>query len=589
MITRDFTPAALRIARQRFTFKYTCLLLLLIVILSDSVCSKVVHDTIRSQCRITNNCCGIRKKVIPSETFLSNVKFTFLTLHCAALLVLCYLISIILIISGDIHPNPGPSLSNTSSPNSSFSSIGAVDTSKYFSFVHYNVQSIVPKLDTLLTEFKEFDILAFSETWLGQAVSSENLLLDSFHTPERKDRPNDNHGGVILYVKNKYFYRRRTDLEIQGVESIWVEIHQTPNPLLFGVFYRPPNTTAVQHSSIIDSIHLAIDTGIQNVVLTGDFNLNIYNTLSNRKVSSLCRDLSLTQLISDPTHYTESSRSTIDLIFSSNPDIFYHAGVCDPVLDQDVRFHCPVYGLLKFKKKRDHSFTRLLWSFDRGDYTLLRNKAREVNWDTIKSDNIDIYALNTVDTILSISRSTIPSRKVTIRPSDPPWFSSRIRSLIRQRKRAYRKAKRTNTHSDWTSFRQLRNRVVENIRLSKHTHLSSLVEKLNSDSKKHNSWWSCLKGFIKPNDTSRSTIPPLQSQNSIVSDDEEKANLLNNFFISQTLLDENVIEPFPALPVLSYPPLVNISITPLEVKDALKSLQLGKAPGPDGINNRILF
>ena len=587
--TSNFPSAALRIVHKRRTFRYTCLLLFLFIIFSDSICTYVLHDTLQSQRCPRRNRFGIRKKVILSETALSNVRFMTITLQCAASLFVCYLILMILLISGDVHPNPGPTLSNASSPNSSLSSTPAIDTSKYFSFIHYNVQSILPKLDILLTEFKDFDILAFSETWLSPAVSSDDVLLDSFHVPERKDRLNDNHGGVILYVKNKYFYRRRTDLEIGGVESIWIEIHHSSNPLLFGLFYRPPNTNSTQHSSIVDSIHLAIDSGIQNIIFTGDFNLNIYNTLSNRKVNNICRNLSLTQHISDPTHYTESSQSTIDLIFSNNPDILLQVGVCDPVLDQDVRFHCPVYGILKSNKKRDHSFTRLIWSFDKGDYTLLRNKAREVDWSTTKSDNIDTYASNTTETILSLARSAIPSKSVIIRPSDPPWFSSGLRSLIRQRKRAYRKAKRSDTPSDWASFRKLRNKVVDNIRLSKHKHLSSLVEKLNSDSKKLKSWWSCLKPFIKPNHTSKSTIPPLQFQGSIVSDDEAKAKLLNDFFVSQSVLDENDSEPLPELPSLSYLPLENICITPLEVKDALKALPLGKAPGPDGINNRILF
>ena len=590
MITSyNFPPASLRIVHQSCPLKYTCLFLFLLFVLSDSTYTYVIHDTLQFQGCRARNCTGIRKKIVPSETALSNARFVALILRCAVSLILCYLFLMIIIISGDIHPNPGPIPQNTSSPNSSFSSISSIDTSNYFSFIHYNVQSILTKLDILLTEFKDFDILAFSETWLGTSIPTEDLLLDSFHTPERKDRPNDNHGGVILYVKNKYYYKRRSDLEIQGVESIWIEIYQSPHPLLFGVFYRPPNTNLAQHSSIIDSIHLAFDTGIQNIIFTGDFNLNIHNVLSNRKINALCRDLSLTQHISEPTHYTESSQSTLDLIFSSNLDILYKAGVCDPVLDQDIRFHCPIYGLLKTNKTRDHSFTRLIWSFDRGDYTLLKSKALEVDWDMRKSNNIDTYASNITETISSLAHSAIPNRKVYIRPSDPPWFSSGLRSLIRLRKRAYHKAKRSNTPTDWALFRKLRNRVVENIRTSKHAHLSSLVEKLNADSKKNKSWWSCLKAFIKPNDFSGSTIPPLQLQGSFISDDVAKANHLNNFFVNQSVLDETITDPFPELPILTYCPLSNIHVTPLDVEDALKTLPVGKAPGPDGINNRILI
>ena len=70
------------------------------------------------------------------------------------------------------------------------------------SFVHYNVQSIFPKLDILHTELFDFDILAFTETWLTPAIDTDDVLLRSYNAPERKDRVEDNHGGVMLYVKD---------------------------------------------------------------------------------------------------------------------------------------------------------------------------------------------------------------------------------------------------------------------------------------------------------------------------------------------------------------------------------------------------
>ena len=37
-------------------------------------------------------------------------------------------------------------------------------------FVQYNVQSILNKVDVLHTELFEFDILAFTETWLNPTI-----------------------------------------------------------------------------------------------------------------------------------------------------------------------------------------------------------------------------------------------------------------------------------------------------------------------------------------------------------------------------------------------------------------------------------
>ena len=77
--------------------------------------------------------------------------------------------------SGDIHPNPGPmsSVSSFSSSTLSTSLSASVfdseNLSHYLSFVHFNVQSIVSKLDILHTRLIDIDILAFTETWLSQS------------------------------------------------------------------------------------------------------------------------------------------------------------------------------------------------------------------------------------------------------------------------------------------------------------------------------------------------------------------------------------------------------------------------------------
>ena len=61
-------------------------------------------------------------------------------------------------------------------------------------------------------------------------------MLQSYSTPERKDRVNDRYGGVILYVKEGIRYKRRDDLEIRGIESIWIEVAININAFYLGCF-----------------------------------------------------------------------------------------------------------------------------------------------------------------------------------------------------------------------------------------------------------------------------------------------------------------------------------------------------------------
>ena len=93
----------------------------------------------------------------------------------------------------------------------------------HLSFVHYNVQSILPKLDILHAELFEFDILAFSETWLSSITPDDDLILPSYNN-ERRDRVGDRYGGLIIYIKEGLHYRRRKDLEPVQTECMWIKL-----------------------------------------------------------------------------------------------------------------------------------------------------------------------------------------------------------------------------------------------------------------------------------------------------------------------------------------------------------------------------
>jgi hypothetical protein len=55
------------------------------------------------------------------------------------------------------------------------------------------------------------------------------------------------------------------------------------------------------------------------------------------------------------------------------------------------------------------------------------------------------------------------NKQTTVRPSDPPWITLHLKLQIRRRRRAYRKAKRTNNAADWTKIRSLRNRYIQKL------------------------------------------------------------------------------------------------------------------------------
>ena len=215
-------------------------------------------------------------------------------------------------------------------------------------------------------------------------------MFNEFQIPFRKDRVGDSHGGVIVYVKRDIPCKRRIDLEIINVECIWVEISLRNKKVLIGTFYRSPNASSIVLSDIENSIGLASDTCIAEIVVMGDFNLEMLNQHTQTKIKDICQTFNLTQIIIEPTHYTETSSSIIDLILVRNVRSVEMSGVSKPFLLQDVRYHCPTYTILDFIKPVFKSFLREIWLYNQGDFNSLRQRITDYDWDTVKSQDINI-------------------------------------------------------------------------------------------------------------------------------------------------------------------------------------------------------
>lgn len=145
-----------------------------------------------------------------------------------------FLLSILLLLSGDIHVNPGP-------------------TQTTLEFAHLNIRSatsIAPDLDkpSLLQEFisdQSLEILALSETWFWpnslpsalNSITPPNFLL--IHNP----RPVGKGGGVAFLYRS---HRKITTVLIPtftSFESLCVKLSICSASFSFLTIYRPPSTS----------------------------------------------------------------------------------------------------------------------------------------------------------------------------------------------------------------------------------------------------------------------------------------------------------------------------------------------------------
>ena len=227
------------------------------------------------------------------------------------------------------------------------------------------MQSIIPKLDLIAAEYTDFDILSFTESWLKDTNTADSIELLNYQIPFRKDGGGDKKGGgIVVYVKDNIYATRRFDLEIQDIEVIWIQLKICNKKVLYGIFYVPPHTSIEAWEKVESSIESAVnDVNCDYVIATGDYNDNQECVNSRMKRTSY----SLEQLITDPTNFAEYSPSILDLIVTNSIDFVPYTGVMPPLLDQ-IRYHCPVFGIINCPKPVHKCFKHKIWLYDRGDY-----------------------------------------------------------------------------------------------------------------------------------------------------------------------------------------------------------------------------
>ena len=140
-------------------------------------------------------------------------------------------------------------------------------------------------------------------------------------------------------------------------------------------------------------------------------------------------------------------------------------------------------------------FQRSTWKYDQGYYNELRvsltnfNRNRLYDKDTEKKKNANVIAY-----------TYILSKKINVKPQEPPWMNCAMKTEIRRRKRLYRNTKLSyNRHffpNHWSIFKPVKNHVIALIRQSKSNCYELLCLQVKSGSLSSRDWWKTLKSDV---------------------------------------------------------------------------------------------
>ncbi|KAK6166964.1 hypothetical protein SNE40_022160 [Patella caerulea] len=223
-----------------------------------------------------------------------------------------------------------------------------------FKLCHLNINRFYSKFDEvkdfILDESNKIDILGLTETFLHSKINVAYINISNFEII-RKDRCNKIGGGLIMYVKSNIIFKRRPDLEIGDIETIWIEI--TPKyrkSFLLCLVYRPLASNLNWYNIFESPLNIINSSNIPLYIM-GDINID-FNVNVPKQWSEILTINNLHQLVDSPTRCTQNTETTIDHLYTNAPDTVIELnvpvyGLSDhyPVIfiignDKNVRRHC---------------------------------------------------------------------------------------------------------------------------------------------------------------------------------------------------------------------------------------------------------
>ena len=443
------------------------------------------------------------------------------------------------------------------------------------------------EIESQLIHTMKADILCVSETWLDQSISDLDIEIVNYaiHTHDR----NRHGGGVAIYVSDSLAVSRRPDLEYDDIESVWLEITTDKKKILLASYYRPPishgqRAIVIEHflSKMSNSLTSAIASNPDCLSIAGDFNDRCQhwddshpNSELGRKLVEVINTLNLHQIIDEPTRYIEYSASILDLLITDSPGLLSNVAVAPPISTLD---HCVISCRLAFTHTTDRVYSRKMWDYKHGNFqglnATLSNHFSRMDFN---NDDIDENVSNFNSVLLDCASYFIPNRIIKIRPRDKP-YADRIRD------RWHKKFQKTRNPQHYAVFREKR-REAKHIR--KHAKLefqNKLMTSLTADNINPKDYWKTMKSVL--GEKVKPGIGTLNVNGEQLVSAIEKASALNEFFSSQSRLDEPTT--LPLVHNTTSQRLEQIRTSQEEVAHLIRVMDSSKANGPDEISIKLL-
>lgn len=396
----------------------------------------------------------------------------------------------------------------------------------------WNPCSLQSKLEDFLSllEDRDLDIAAITETWLATQHSNLTSELNekgySIYHFNRETRG----GGVALIFRNTFKFVSGKTYNFNTFECILVSIKVTTGENInFIVIYRycelTPPLFLTEFYNFMDNVFI----NFSNIIVVGDFNLHVNEQFNPAivKFHELLSSFGLIQIVENSTH---KLGNTLDLVIHN----VHETKIKELLIDFDNKSdHAYVFFKLEHTINLKPKKTVLMKNFNRVDLDHFKSDIESKfqtfssNGDSNFSELLDNFNQSCVECI----NNHVVTREVTLDASvAPKWIDGEFKQVRANRRKLYKRWKRTNSDTDRADFVAAR-RMTHNLSIQKRAeYYSSCIDKCNNS---HKELFKICKNLLG---TSNSTQLPSYS------DPTSMATKFNEYFISKI---EKIRDSFP--------------------------------------------
>ena len=405
--------------------------------------------------------------------------------------------------------------------------------------VHLNVQGLNCSFDDiqLLCRNSCPAIIGLCETFLSE---KNQVLLDiPGYMSIFLNRKTAQKGGLGFYIRNNFHAVLRHDLCTNNekvFESLFIEVPiNAKERIIIGEVYRSPSGSITQFMETLEGVLGKVFSEKSEVVLMGDFNLDLAEP-SSRQASdllSLLISYGLAPCINIPTRISNQTATLIDNIFSS-----LHS-IKNEVLLSDTSDHLPVAALFPILQNPQRlvpqDTPRLCCSPVELDK--LKEDLSTSSWDFSLPENINLGNYNDIfgqfyDTVKEKFAAyclKAPLRNPRSRRSTPiaPWLTPGVLKSINRKQNLWKEYKNRPSDAKLEAFKLYRNMLKSIIRRTKTVYYTKRFDDCGRNIKKT---WDVIKEFSRPSKKLEGLPKSLMVDDQLITEKGQVRHHMNKFF-----------------------------------------------------------